>query len=151
MEQLTPDDRITAQEKALDAVNCELALLRQHMDARFASMQASFDAQFASMQASFDAQLASIQASVDAQLANMQASTDTQFANMRQYVDDGFVKLRLEMQIYTRDEIAKAIAPLQAQIDALRNHVDRISRWGFRMMAMILLGEVALLARGMLG
>lgn len=140
MEQLTPDDRITAQEKALDAVNCELALLRQHMDARFASMQASFDAQFASMQASFDAQL-----------ANMQASTDAQFANMRQYVDDGFVKLRLEMQIYTRDEIAKAIAPLQAQIDALRNHVDRISRWGFGMMAMILLGEVALLARGMLG
>jgi len=40
MEQLTPDDRIAAQEKALDAVNCELALLRQHMDARFASMQA---------------------------------------------------------------------------------------------------------------
>ena len=129
MEQLTPDDRITAQEKALDAVNCELALLRQHMDARFASMQASFDAQ----------------------LANMLASTDAQFANMRQYVDDGFVKLRLEMQIYTRDEIAKAIAPLQAQIDALCNHVDRISRWGFGMMAMILLGEVALLARGMLG
>jgi len=129
MEQLTPDDRITAQEKALDAVNCELALLRQHMDARFASMQASFDAQFASMQ----------------------ASTDAQFASMRQYIDDGFVKLRLEMQIYTRDEIAKAIAPLQAQIDALRNHVDRISRWGFGMMAMILLGEVALLARGVLG
>jgi len=49
MEQLTPDDRITAQEKALDAVNCELALLRQHMDARFASMQSSTDAQFASM------------------------------------------------------------------------------------------------------
>lgn len=118
MEQLTPDDRIAAQEKALDAVNCELALLRQHMDARFASMQ---------------------------------ASTDAQFANMRRYVDDGFVKLRLEMQIHTRDEIAKAIAPLQAQIDALRNHVDRISRWGFGMMAMILLGEVALLARGMLG
>ena len=129
MEQLTPDDRIAAQEKALGAVNCELALLRQHMDARFASMQASFDAQFASMQ----------------------ASTDAQFANMRQFVDDGFVKLRLEMQIYTRDEIAKAIAPLQAQIDSLRNHVDRISRWGFGMMAMILLGEVALLARGILG
>ena len=129
MEQLTPDDRIAAQEKALDAVNCELALLRQHMDARFASMQASFDAQFASMQ----------------------ASTDAQFANMRQYIDDGFVKLRLEMQLYTRDEIAKAVAPLQAQIDALRDHVDRISRWGFGMMAMILLGELALLARGLLG
>jgi len=129
MEQLTPDDRIGAQEKALDAVNCELALLRQHMDARFASMQASFDAQFASMQ----------------------ASTDAQFANMRQYIDDGFVKLRLEMQLYTRDELAKAVAPLQAQIDALRDHVDRISRWGFGMMAMILLGELALLARGLLG
>jgi|GEM_PF-1714373 len=129
MEQLTPDDRIAAQEKALDAVNCELALLRQHMDARFASMQASFDAQFASMQ----------------------ASTDAQFANMRQYIDDGFVKLRLEMQLYTRDELAKAVAPLQAQIDALRDHVDRISRWGFGMMAMILLGELALLARGLLG
>jgi uncharacterized coiled-coil protein SlyX len=129
MEQLTPDDRIAAQEKALDAVNCELALLRQHMDARFASMQASFDAQFASMQ----------------------ASTDAQFASMRQYIDDGFVKLRLEMQLYTRDEIAKAVAPLQAQIDALRDHVDRISRWGFGMMAMILLGELALLARGLLG
>ena len=128
-EQLTPDDRIAAQEKALDAVNCELALLRQHMDARFASMQASFDAQSASMQASFDAQ----------------------FASMRQYIDDGFVKLRLEMQLYTRDEIAKAVAPLQAQIDALRDHVDRISRWGFGMMAMILLGELALLARGLLG
>jgi uncharacterized coiled-coil protein SlyX len=129
MEQLTPDDRIAAQEKALDAVNCELALLRQHMDARFASMQASFDAQFASMQ----------------------ASTDAQFASMRQYIDDGFVKLRLEMQLYTRDEIAKAVAPLQAQIDALRDHVDRISRWGFGMMAIILLGELALLARGLLG
>ena len=129
MEQLTPDDRIAAQEKALDAVNCELALLRQHMDARFAGMQASFDAQFASMQ----------------------ASTDAQFASMRQYIDDGFVKLRLEMQLYTRDEIAKAVAPLQAQIDALRDHVDRISRWGFGMMAMILIGELALLARGLLG
>ncbi|WP_426167861.1 hypothetical protein [Pseudoduganella sp. R-34] len=129
MEQLTPDDRTAAQEKALDAVNCELALLRQHMDARFASMQASFDAQFASMQ----------------------ASTDAQFTGMRQYIDDGFVKLRLEMQLYTRDEIAKAVAPLQAQIDALRDHVDRISRWGFGMMAMILIGELALLARGLLG
>lgn len=128
MEQLTPDDRIAAQEKALDAVNCELALLRQHMDARFASMQASTDAQFASMQ----------------------ASTDAQFAAMRQYVDDGFVKLKLEMQIYTRDEIAKAIAPLQAQIDALREHIDRISRWGFGMMAMILIGEFGLFARMLL-
>ncbi|KQZ27706.1 hypothetical protein [Duganella sp. Root1480D1] len=118
MEQLTPDERIAAQEKALDGVNCELALLRQHMDARFASMQ---------------------------------ASTDAQFASMRQYIDDGFVKLRLEMQLYTREEIAKAVAPLQAQIDALRDHVDRISRWGFGMMAMILLGELALLARGLLG
>lgn len=140
MEQLTSDDRIAVQEKALDAVHCELALLRQHMDARFASMQASTDAQFASMQAS-----------TDAQFASMQASFDAQFVNLRQYIDDGFVKLRLEMQLYTRDEIAKAVAPLQAQIDALREHVDRISRWGFGMMAMILLGEVALLARGMLG
>jgi hypothetical protein len=49
-----------------------------------------------------------------------------------EYVDDGIVKLKLEMQIYTRDEIAKAIAPLQARIDALRNHIDRISRWGLR-------------------
>ena len=80
MEQLTPDDRIAAQEKALDAVNCELALLRQHMDAKFASMQASVDARFASMQ----------------------ASTDAQFASMRQYIDDGLVKLRLEMQLYGR-------------------------------------------------
>lgn len=128
MEQLTPDDRIAVQEKALDAVNCELALLRQHMDARFASMQASSDAQFASMQ----------------------ASTDAQFASLRQYVDDGFVKLKLEMQIYTRDEIAKAIAPLQAQINALRDHIDRISRWGFGMMAMILVGELGLFARGLL-
>ncbi|WP_426341046.1 hypothetical protein ACN9MZ_04375 [Pseudoduganella sp. S-14] len=118
MEQLTPDDRVAAQEIALDAVNCELALLRQHMDAQFASMQASFDAQFASM---------------------------------RQYIDDGFVKLRLEMQLYTRDEIVKAVAALQAQIDALRDHVDRISHWGFGMMAMILIGELALLARGLLG
>ena len=140
MEQLTPDDRIAAQEKALAAVNCELALLRQHMDARFASMQASMDARFASMQASMDAQFAS-----------MQASMDAQFASMRQYVDDGSAKLRLEMQLYTRDEIAKAVAPLQAQIDALRDHVDRISRWGFGMMTMILLGELALLARGLLG
>jgi len=70
---------------------------------------------------------------------------------MRQYIDDGFVKLRLEMQLYTRDELAKAVAPLQAQIDALRDDVDRISRWGFGMMAMILLGELALLARGLLG
>ena len=140
MEQLTTDDRIAAQEKALDAVNCELALLRQHMDARFASMQASMDARFASMQASMDAQFASIQASMAAQ-----------FASMRQYVDDGSAKLRLEMQLYTRDEIAKAVAPLQAQIDALRDHVDRISRWGFGMMTMILLGELALLARGLLG
>jgi len=129
MEQLTPDDRIGAQEKALDAVNCELALLRQHMDARFASMQASMDAQFASIQASMAAQ----------------------FASMRQYVDDGSANLRFEMQLYTRDEIAKAVAPLQAQIDALRDHVDRISRWGFGMMTMILLGELALLARGLLG
>ena len=140
VEQLTSDDRIAVQEKALDAVHCELALLRQHMDALFASMQASTDAQFASMQAS-----------TDAQFASMQASFDAQFVNLRQYIDDGFVKLRLEMQLYTRDEIAKAVAPLQAQIDALREHVDRISRWGFGMMAMILLGEVALLARGMLG
>jgi len=140
MEQLTTDDRIAAQEKALDAVNCELALLRQHMDARFASMQASMDARFASMQASMDAQFAS-----------MQASMAAQFASMRQYVDDGSAKLRLEMQLYTRDEIAKAVAPLQAQIDALRDHVDRISRWGFGMMTMILLGELALLARGLLG
>lgn len=81
----------------------------------------------------------------------MQASTDAQFASMRQYIDDGFVKLRLEMQLYTRDEIAKAVAPLQLQIDALRDHVDRISRWGLGMMAMILLGELALLARGLLG
>jgi len=140
MEQLTPDDRIAAQEKALDAVNCELALLRQHMDERFASIQASMDARFASMQASMDAQFAS-----------MQASMDAQFASMRQYVDDGSAKLRLEMQLYTRDEIAKAVAPLQAQIDALRDHVDRISRRGFGMMTMILLGELALLARGLLG
>ncbi|WP_374581176.1 hypothetical protein [Pseudoduganella sp.] len=69
---------------------------------------------------------------------------------MRQYVDDGFAKLRLEMQLYTRDEIVKAIASLQAQIDALRNHVDRISRWGFGMMAAILIGEIALLARGLM-
>lgn len=124
----------------MDAVNCELALLRQHMDARFASMQASMDARFASMQASMDAQFAS-----------MQVSMAAQFASMRQYVDDGSAKLRLEMQLYTRDEIAKAVAPLQAQIDALRDHVDRISRWGFGMMAMILLGELALLARGLLG
>jgi hypothetical protein len=67
-----------------------------------------------------------------------------------EYVDDGIVKLKLEMQIYTRDEIAKAIAPLQARIDALRNHIDRISCWGFGMMATILLGELALLARGLL-
>lgn len=118
MEQLTPDDRIAAQEKALGAVNCEISLLRQHMDARFASMR---------------------------------ESSDAQFANMRQYIDGSVDKLRLEMQLYIRDEIAKAVAPLQAQIDALRNHVDRLSRWGFGMMAMILAGEVALLARGMLG
>jgi hypothetical protein len=33
------------------------------------------------------------------------------------------------MQLHTRDEIAKAGAPLQAQVEALRNHVGRISRW----------------------
>ena len=54
------------------------------------------------------------------------------------------------MQLYTRDEIVKAIPSLQAQIDALRNHVDRISRWGFGMMAAILIGEIALLARGLM-
>lgn len=125
MEQLSPEDRITAQEKALDAVNCELAKLRQHMDARFAA--------------------------TEVQLVCMRESTDAQFASMRQYVDDGFTKLKLEMQLYTRDEIAKAIAPLQAQIDALREHIDRISRWGFGMMAAILAGEIALLARGLQG
>lgn len=40
---------------------------------------------------------------------------------------------------------------MQASTDALRDQVDRISRWGFGMMAMILLGELALLARGLLG
>ena len=114
MEQLTPNDQIAAQEKEMNAVNCELSLLRQHMDGRFAGV-------------------------------------DAQFASMRQYINDGFAKLRLEMQLYTRDEVAKAIAPLQAQVDELRQHVDRISRWGFGMMAMILAGEVALLARGLLG
>jgi hypothetical protein len=85
----------------------------------------------------------------DARIASMQASMDAQFASMRQYVDDGFAQLRLEMQLYTWDEIAKAVAPLQARIDALRDHVDRIRRWGFGMMAMLLLGELALLARGL--
>jgi hypothetical protein len=125
MEQLTPDDRITAQEKALDAVHCELALLRQHMDARFAG--------------------------VDAQFASMREATDAQFASMRQYVDDGFVKLRLEMQLYTRDAIVNAVAPLQVQVEALRNHVDRISRWTFGMLASVLVGVLALVARGLAG
>ena len=136
MEQLTPDDRIAAQEKAVDAVNCELSLMRQHMDARFANV---------------NAQLASMREATDAQFAAMRESTDAQFASMRQYIDDGLIKLKLEMQLYTRDEIAKAVAPLQAQIDALRSPMDRISRWGFGMMAAILAGEVALLARGLLG
>jgi hypothetical protein len=134
MEQLTPDDRMTAQEKALDAVHCELALLRQHMDARFVGV---------------DAQFASIRESTSAQFASMRESTDAQFANMRQYVDDGFARLRLEMQLYTRDEIVKAVAPLQAQVEALRNPVDRISRWTFGMLASVLVGVLALVARGL--
>jgi len=53
MEQLTQEERIAAQEKAMDVVNCELALLRQHMDARFVSV----DAQFASMRQYVDSGL----------------------------------------------------------------------------------------------
>ncbi len=121
MEQLTPDDRIAAQEKALDAVNCELALLRQHMDAKFASMQASVDARFASMQ----------------------ASTDAQFASMRQYIDDGLVKLRLEMQLYTNQAVAAAVAELSAKI-------DRNGRWTIGLLISILTGLIALAARGLL-
>lgn len=121
MEQLTPDDRIAAQEKALDAVNCELALLRQHMDARFTGMQASTDAQFASMQ----------------------ASTDAQFANMRQYVDDGFVKLRLELQLHTNGAVAAAVAQLSAKI-------DKSTHWTIGLLISGLIGVIALAARGML-
>jgi membrane-bound lytic murein transglycosylase len=132
MEQLTPDDRIAVQEKALDAVNCELALLRQHMDARFTGLQASTDAQFASMQAS-----------TDARFASMQASTDTQFASMRQYVDDGFVKLRLEMQLHTNQAVAAAVAQLSAKI-------DKSTHWTIGLLISGLIGMIALAARGLL-
>ncbi len=110
MEQLTPDDRIAAQEKALNAVNCELALLRHHMEAKFASMQ---------------------------------ASTDAQFAGMRQYIDDGLVKLRLEMQLYTNQAVAAAVAELSAKI-------DRNGRWTIGLLISILTGLIAMAARGLL-
>jgi DNA anti-recombination protein RmuC len=123
MEQLTPDDRIAAQEKALDATNCELALLRQHMDARFAGMRESTDAQFAAMR----------------------ESTNAQFAAMRQYVDDGLIKLKLEMQLYVQQEIAKAVAKL----DELKAQSDRNYRWSIGLQFSTLAAVLAVLARGL--
>lgn len=136
MEQLTPDDRIAAQEKALDAVNCELALLRQHMDARFTGV---------------DAQFANMHESTDAQFANMREATDAQFSGMRQYVDDCVIKLKLEMQLYTKIEIDKAVAQLSEKIDAVKGHSDRIFRWMLGLQASILASLIALSARGLLG
>jgi hypothetical protein len=134
MEQLTPDDRIAAQEKALDATNCELALLRQHMDARFAGMRESTDAQFAAMRES-----------TNAQFAAMRESTNAQFAAMRQYVDDGLIKLKLEMQLYVQQEIAKAVAKL----DELKAQSDRNYRWSIGLQFSTLAAVLAVLARGL--
>ena len=165
MEQLTPDDRVAAQEKALDATNCEIALLRQHMDSRFASMRESSDAQFTSMRESTDAQFASMRESTDAQFASMRESTDAQFASMRestdaqfanmrestdarlagirQYVDDGFVKLRLEMQLHTNQALASAVEHLSAKI-------DKSTHWSIGLIISGLIGIIALAARGLL-
>jgi hypothetical protein len=116
-------DRIAAQEKALDATNCELALLRQHMDARFAGMRESTDAQFAAMR----------------------ESTNAQFAAMRQYVDDGLIKLKLEMQLYVQQEIATAVAKL----DELKAQSDRNYRWSIGLQFSTLAAVLAVLARGL--
>lgn len=116
MEQLTPDDRIAAQEKALDAVNCELALLRQHMDARFAAQR---------------------------------ELTDAQFAAMRQYVDSGLAQLKLEMQLYVQQEIAKAVALLTEKIDAVKAQADRNYRWSIGLQFSTLAAVLAVLARGL--
>lgn len=124
MEQLTPDERIAAQEKALDAVNCELALLRQHMDARFVG--------------------------VNAQFAAMRESTDAQFAAMRQYVDSGLAQLKLEMQLYVQQEIAKAVAQLTAKIDAVNAQAGRNYRWFIGLQLTTLVAVLAVLGRGLL-
>ena len=138
MEQLTPDDRIAAQEKALDAVNCELALLRQHMDARFAAQRELTDAQFAHMRET-----------TDAQFASMRATTDAQFAAMRQYVDSGLAQLKLEMQLYVQQEIAKAVALLTEKIDAVKAQADRNYRWSIGLQFSTLAAVLAVLARGL--
>lgn len=135
MEQLTPDERIAAQEKALDAVNCELALLRQHMDARFVGVNAQF---------------AAMRESTDAQFAAMRASTDAQFAAMRQYVDSGLAQLKLEMQLYVQQEIAKAVAQLTEKIDAVKAQADRNYRWCIGLQFTTLVAVLAVLGRGLL-
>ncbi|MTW09602.1 hypothetical protein GM658_03225 [Pseudoduganella eburnea] len=121
MEQLTPDDRIAAQEKALDAVNCELALLRQHMDAQFTRMRELSEAQFASMR----------------------VMLETQDANMRQYVDNGLIKLRLEMQLHTDQAVAASAAQLSVKI-------DKSTHWAIGLLISGLVGIIALAARGLL-
>ena len=132
MEQLTPDDRIAAQEKALDAVNCELALLRQHMDAQFTRMRELSEAQFASMR-----ELS------ETQFANMRSMLEAQDANMRQYVDNGLVKLRLEMQLHTDQAVAASAAQLIAKI-------DKSTHWAIGLLISGLVGIIALAARGLL-
>ena len=113
MEQLTTEERITVQEKALKDVHCELALLRQHVDGRFTGM-------------------------------------DAQFASMREYVDGAIAKAQLEMQLYVKDEIGKAVALLSARIDAVESRADRNFRWMMGLQVTILLSLAAMAARGLL-
>ncbi len=103
MEQLTPDERRAAQEKSLDAVNCELSLLRQHMDARFAQ------------------------------------------------VDQQFVATRLEMQLFTKEEMGKAASQLTSRIDALQERMESNNRWIFGLLVTNLASLIALAARGLFG
>lgn len=144
MEQLTPDDRICAQEKALEAVNCELALLRQHMDAQFTHMREMSEAQFVSMREMSEAQFASMREMSEAQFAGMRMMSEMQTASMRQYTDDGLIRLRLEMQLHTNEAVATAVAQLGAKI-------DRNSHWTIGLLISIVTGIIALAARGQLG
>jgi len=70
---------------------------------------------------------------------------------MKQYIDSPIATLRLEMQLYVQAEVQKAVDKLLARIEAGEKRQAGFNHWMIGLLIAILLGQIALLARSLLG